>query len=104
MKSNHKKSHFRKVIAVDLDGTLCKEICWTPKQCLDATPIQKTVKKVKELSKTNFIFIFTARRDFLIPATLKWLKKHDIPFEAISNNKASADLYIDDKYCDIDNL
>ena len=86
-----------KVIAVDLDGVLCKGESWTPEQCLKAKPILKNIERVNKLHKTNFIVIYTARRDFLIEATLKWLRKNGVEFQAISNKKMSADLYIDDK-------
>ena len=86
-----------KVIAVDIDGVLCKGECWTPEQCLKAKPILKNIEKVNELGKFNFIVIYTARRDFLVEASLKWLKINGVEFQAISNKKMSADSYIDDK-------
>lgn len=85
------------VIAVDLDGTMC-ETCWTPRQCLTAEPIDGAIAKVNEMSKQcNFIIIYTARPDKLIPATLKWLRKHNVKYDAICNNKMVADVYIDEK-------
>jgi len=86
-----------KVIAVDLDGVLCKGECWNNKQCRKAKPIQKNIDKVNELHKTNFIIIYTARRDYLIPVTLRWLRLNGVEFQAISNKKMAADLYYDDK-------
>lgn len=91
------KFHNAIVIAVDIDGTLCKEECWTEEQCLNATPVAGVVKKVNKLHLSRFIVVHTARRDHLIPATLKWLRTWGISFSAISNNKTSADIYIDDK-------
>jgi len=86
-----------KIILFDLDGTLTKETCWTEEECLEATPIKKNVEAIKKLARDHFVIIWTARKDHLISASLKWLRKHDIPFQAISNNKTSADYYIDDK-------
>ena len=86
-----------KIIAVDMDGTLSKQICWTPEQCLNAEPNMTIVNMVKKIERSNFVIIHTARRDELIPATLQWLRKHNIRFQAISNNKMAADVYIDDK-------
>ncbi len=86
-----------KILAFDMDGCLTKETCWTPKDCLNATPNMKVVELARKLDMGNIIIIYTARRDNLIPATLQWLRKHGVPFFAISNNKMYADVYIDDK-------
>lgn len=86
-----------KVVLFDLDQTLCKEECWTPEDCLSATPNLKIIDKINKIYLRNFVVIYTARRDENIPATLKWLRKHNISFHAISNHKCSADIYIDDK-------
>ncbi len=86
-----------RVIAVDMDGTLCKDVCWTSQECLDAEPNQRLIDKVNRLAETEFILIYTARRYNLCEATLKWLDKHLVRYNAISFRKANADLYIDDK-------
>lgn len=86
-----------KLILVDLDGTLCTGECWSPEECMKAQPIKENIDKVNELSKGNFIIIWTARRDHLIEASIKWLRQNGVKFDAISNNKAPADIYIDDK-------
>ena len=85
------------VIACDMDGTLCKEVCWTEEEVLDATPNISFIQKVNELYLINFIVIYTARRDHLLPSTLQWLRINGVMFHAISNNKMAADLYIDDR-------
>jgi len=87
----------KKVILVDMDGVLCQGESWTPEDCLKAEPLQVNIQKVNKLSKLNFIVVWTARRDDLIPATLKWLRRNDVVFHAVSNNKSPADVYIDDK-------
>lgn len=86
-----------KIILVDLDGTLCEGECWSPEECLRVKPLQKNIEKVNKLAKGNFIVIWTARRDHLIEASIKWLRRNGVMFDAISNNKAPADCYIDDK-------
>ena len=86
-----------KIIAWDLDGCLTKETCWTEEECLNATPNEKMVKLEREVARNHYVIIWTARKDDLMSASIKWLRKHDIPFQAISNNKTSADCYIDDK-------
>jgi len=94
-----------KVIAIDIDGTLTKETCWTEEECLNATPYQEVIDKVNEIFLTNFIVLYTARRDELITATLKWLRKHNVRFHAISNNKIGIDVgYVDDKSITIEDF
>lgn len=85
------------IIGIDIDGTLCKEICWTQEECLNATPRLGVIKKVGYLYIYNFIIIYTARRDHLIAATMKWLRLNDVPYHAISNKKIGLDMLIDDK-------
>jgi uncharacterized HAD superfamily protein len=85
------------VIAVDVDGTLTKEICWTEDDCLKATPRQTVIDRVNELSATSFIIIHTARRNKLYNATIKWLDAHGVCYHAIRMEKMPADIYVDDK-------
>jgi len=85
-----------KIVAIDLDGTLCEGEVFVPEQVMSAVPIKKRIETVNALHKKNFIIIYTARRDELIPETLKWLKKHNVRFHAFSNNKMPADVYYDD--------
>jgi uncharacterized HAD superfamily protein len=85
------------VIGVDMDKTLCKETCWDEEQCLNATPDQHIIDQVNKLKNRHFVMIYTARRDELIPATLRWLRKNEVYFNGISNRKEPLDIYIDDK-------
>lgn len=85
-----------KVIAVDLDGTLCQRSCWTIEEARNAIPRLDVIDKVNKIGLLNFIVIFTARRDELIPVSLEWLRKNNVRFHAISNIKMPADKYIDD--------
>ena len=82
---------------VDMDGTLCEEICFTVEKCLTATPKKAVIEKVNKLYEENFITIYTARRDQLIEATLTWLRANGVRFHTISNQKIPADYYIDDR-------
>lgn len=79
-----------------MDKTLTTGTSWTPEQCLKAKPNLKVIEKVNKMAKEGFLIIWTARRDFLIPATLQWCRKHGVFFQAISNNKTAGDLIIDD--------
>ena len=86
-----------KLIAVDLDGTLTLSEAWTEEECLNAPPNRQNIRKLNELAKDNFIIIFTARKDEFISATLEWLREHGVRFDAISNRKTPADIYIDSR-------
>jgi len=85
------------VIAVDMDGVLCSGEHWTPEECLTAEPLTGNISRVADLYKWNFIIIYTARKDEMIPATLEWLRRNNVRYHAISNLKMCADAYIDDK-------
>lgn len=87
-----------------MDGTLCRGVCWTPKQCLNAKPNKKVIQKVNKMANECYLVIWTARRNHLIPATIEWCRKHGIHFQAISNNKSAGDLYIDDNCVNVRDL
>ena len=87
----------RRIIGVDLDGTLCKGESWRdPLRCLGAEPYPKMIEKVNDLYKDNFIIIYTARQNYLISATLEWLDKNNVRYHAFSNDKVHFDYIIDD--------
>jgi uncharacterized HAD superfamily protein len=86
-----------KTYGVDMDGTLCLETCWTPEECLNATPNPKIVDFCNRVYKTGYVIINTARADELIPATIKWLRKHNVRYTGINNQKVCLDFYLDDK-------
>lgn len=85
------------VIGVDMDGTLTQKVCWSEAECESALPNLAVVAKVNALRKRHYVIIYTARGDELIPATLRWLRKHDVYFIGISNHKQPMDMYLDDR-------
>lgn len=87
----------RKIIAVDLDGTLAKEICHSDGEVLRATPVKEVVDWVNLMYRNHHIMIYTARRDFLIESTFEWLRRNNIRYHSFSNLKTPADIYLDDK-------
>jgi uncharacterized HAD superfamily protein len=95
--NNEKQRNALQVLGCDMDGTLCTGDCYTPEEAEKAVPRNDIIDKINELSKHNFIVIWTARRDFMIPATLKWLRKNGVTFHAISNNKTPFDCFCDDR-------
>jgi len=97
----------KKVICVDLDGTICS---LTKGNYLSAKPKMKAVKKINSLyMEGHKIIIFTARfmgrnRDNKSEAkrqgyklTLKQLKKWNLKFHKLIMGKPSYDVLIDDK-------
>ena len=87
----------KKLICVDVDGVLAEGESWTEEESLKAEPRQAIIDKINELYKTNFICIYTARKDELLLATKKWLTNNGVKYHAFSNNKLGCDQYIDDK-------
>jgi uncharacterized HAD superfamily protein len=91
-----------KVLLVDMDNTLTIGTCWTPEDCLNAEPRQEVIDKVNSLINV-WVIVYTARRDEMIPATIQWLRKHNVRYHAISNIKIPACVgYVDDKSIPID--
>ncbi len=88
--------HEDDIVAIDMDGTTTKGVCWEEKDC-EKAKLTRFSKKIKSFYDKSFVVIWTARKDKLIPATLKHLRENNIPFHAISTEKMVATLYIDDK-------
>jgi len=89
-----------KLIAVDLDGTLCTGESWTEEGCLFAEPIYERIAKVNKMyEKGGHILIYTARPEWFRCETEYWLNKHRVRRHALvmNPNKMGADHYIDDK-------
>lgn len=90
----------KKLIAVDLDGTLTKDDCWTSYECLVAEARTDIIKKVRGLYyERNTIIIYTARPEYMRNETEYWLRKNKVKYHAIvmGNNKMGADIYVDDR-------
>jgi len=87
-----------KLIAVDLDGTLC-EGEWWGRMDQKPIPIQKMIDYVNDLyMKGGHIIIYTARSSALCRDTMAWLDKHGVCYHGIMmQKKPGADVYIDDK-------
>lgn len=86
----------RYIIGVDLDGTMCVGQSFTEDECINAVPIHKVIDRVNELSKCHYIIIYTARKYNLSTATLRWLDKWMVEYDAISFKKIPVDILIDD--------
>jgi uncharacterized HAD superfamily protein len=94
------KNTNNKLIAVDIDGTLTTNDCWTEDDCLYAEPKKDIIEKVNKLYyQMNHIIVYTARREELRGATEYWLRKNGVKYHAIvmGYNKMGADIYVDDR-------
>jgi hypothetical protein len=99
------------VIHCDLDKTLCIEDCWTPEECINATPNEKLIRLLYKLQYgtmwegvgPKIIIVYTARRIDFAEETIRWCLKNNI-FWPISFTKIPSDVYIDDKAINIDDL
>lgn len=85
------------LIAVDMDGTLCRGVWWGT-QDAEPEPIPEMVEMMWNLYKKGaHIIIYTARQPRYYAQTHAWLIKHEVPFHGITMcMKPGADCYIDD--------
>jgi len=92
-----------KLIAVDLDGTLCNGEFWGD---TDPTPKQDMIDLLWSWYKKGaHVVIYTARAPKHYAITLAWLIKNEVPFHGIAMQvKIGADIYIDDKALNIEDL
>lgn len=92
-----------RVVAVDLDGTLAKDLPeYDPKKIGDPRPGAK--KWMEEFARLAKVVVHTCRADEKL--VRRWLRKHDIPFDYINENpwqppdtsdKLYADVYYDNR-------
>jgi len=89
------KNPANKLIAVDLDWTLCTGKFWKE----ECKPIADRINYINSLyKKWAHIIIRTARMPEHYEVTRKWLEQHNIMYHWISmHTKIWADIYIDDK-------
>ena len=95
-----------KIIAVDFDGTIC-----TDNYPEIGKPKHHLIHKLRALSKTNTLILWTCRTGDLLEKAIVWCKKHKLYFHYINENskevlekynfkdsrKITADIYLDDK-------
>lgn len=91
------------LIAVDLDGTLCHGEFWGSGEPEPNTAA--IAKLITWYNKGAHIIIYTARQPKYFVQTQAWLIKHHIPFHGIAmQQKPGADVYIDDKALNIEDV
>ena len=84
-----------KIVAFDLDATLCQENCFTERECYEATPNQEAIDECNDYFSRDFVIIYTGRRIGLATATLTWLQAHNVRYHAIKFEKTPFDVYVD---------
>ena len=96
------KNPANKLIAVDLDGTLCEGKFWVG----ECTPLVDRINFINDLYKKGaHIVIWTARMPEWYKDTQLWLQKHGVLYHGIvMREKIGADLYIDDKCVNVEDL
>lgn len=82
-------------IAIDFDGTIHKYSRGFADGTIYDEPIEGAKELLTELSKDYQLIIFTARTN--LGDIGRWMYKHDIPYDEITNNKPPAMAYIDDR-------
>jgi len=85
------------LVAMDMDGTLTKDTCWTKEQCQNAEPNRQMIKVANIIANRDILIIWTARKRRLFEITFNWLDKWNVKNFGITDKKIPADLYIDDK-------
>jgi len=91
------------LIAVDMDGVICHGEFWGEGE---PKPKQEMIDKIWEwYRKGAHIIIYTARQPKYYALTQSWLVKHEVPFHGIVMQvKIGADVYIDDKALNIEDV
>lgn len=98
------RNKYQKIVAVDFDGTLCKNA-----YPAIGDPLPYSIHYIKELAKDGAILILnTCRNGALLDAAVKWCNDHGIVFDYINENvpenveryggdtrKIYADIYVD---------
>lgn len=94
------------LIAIDMDGTLCHGEFWGRPDDPEPTPNVAMVELTRDLHQRGaHIVLYSARQPFMYAATHAWLIKHGVPFHGICMTmKPGADLYIDDKTLNTEDL
>lgn len=79
--------HKPQLYLIDVDGTLTKDVCFTEEECKLADPNLEMIDWVNKKFETDFIIIYTARRNALYQATMDWLAKYQVKYHAVRFEK-----------------
>ncbi len=94
--TNSFKSIKSKVVAVDIDGTICTEERTFERPL--ATPLPNAIDALKVLKENdNTIILWTGRGWEQYKITKEWLDKHGVPYDQILMGKPVVNYIIDDR-------
>lgn len=98
MRKSKLKLMRRRVVCVDFDGVIYKNMNYKGTAILNELPVDGAIDALKELAKSNEVVINSARceSDAGMKAVQEWLNKHELPYR-LSKYKPHADVYIDDR-------
>lgn len=86
----------KKVLAIDIDGTICVEEPQLRATLSDPKP--GAVNAINKLHKAGYIIhLYSTRHSLQWEPTVKWLRKHRVKYHWLILGKTFADYYIDDK-------
>lgn len=93
------------LVAIDMDGVICNGIFWTEDDDIPK-PNHEFIDYMWGLyRKGAHIIVYTARQPRYYAITHAWLLKHEVPFHGIAMlMKPGADVYIDDKALNLDDV
>ena len=97
----------RLILAIDIDGVICKEGDWGTIGAIQREPIQKNIDKINKLfDDGNYIVLYSARLEEDRAVTEMYMKIHKVKYNVLVLNKLVFDMYIDtkDKIMSIDDL
>lgn len=92
-------------IGIDFDGTICQKQSFGDGKIWQK-PMPNVKKVLSEMKQCEYkLVIFTVRLNPDMPGDVeakkkeieRWLLKHEIPYDDLTNNKPSAVAYIDDR-------
>lgn len=91
------KSEGFKVVAMDLDGTLCMEGKGSGANYSRKLPLDNNIEKSNAKAKWGIVIIFTARLESDREVTEKWLQNHGVKYSALIMNKLPYTYLFDDR-------
>jgi len=95
----------KQTIGIDFDGTLCKKQKYGD-GTIHEVPNEGASEAMKNFKEEGYkLVIFTVRLNPVLHGDIepkkkeieKWLDKHDIPYDEVTNHKPPAVAYIDDR-------
>ncbi len=88
-----------RMICFDMDGVIAVGTYNDTATPLEKEPNKELIIEMQRLYDNGWtIHIYTSRPYQMLDATIRWLKKHKVPYHMIDFNKPLADFYVDDRW------